>query len=217
MTFKEKHFKQAFGSVMFATMMMLPTGCGKAYKGNYEDGAREGLLDPTPMETKDYYGAKVTLSQVDIPIYDGDGNRLKDRWVTTRGVVGSKYEEDVSLLKTRRAYLNDNTEECYVQVDANNAILAKDGACGLFLDGYDVVVVGNESLNKHIGKHPAKLVLPKVKTAKKTLPEKTTAKWVKEDILSTDSAEKDTVEGSSSMFKDSLANKIMADTLQNNL
>ncbi len=217
MTFKEKHFKQAFGSVMFATMMMLPTGCGKAYKGNYKENVREGLLDPTPVETKDYYGAKVTLSQVDIPIYDGEGHRLKDRWVTTRGVVESEYKEDTSQLKTRRAYLNDNTEECYVQVDANNAILAKDGACGLFLDGYNVVVVGNENLNKHIGKHAAKLILPKTKTIKKTIPENKTAKSVKENILSTDSAEKDTVDGSSSMFKDSLANKIMADTLQNNL
>lgn len=218
MTFKEKHFKQAFGSIMFATMMMLPTGCGKAYKGNYEDGAREGLLDPTPVEAKDYYGTKVALSQVDIPVFDSAGNRLQDRWVLTHGLPDSDYDVDMSMCALRRVYLNDCDKPCYVQVDANNAILSKNGGCGLFVNEQKIVVVSDKNLNKYLGKRAARLILPQAQTVKKPVVIRVEEVSGAEDTVLVDSvAVKDTIVNTADTLKDSVVNKAIVDTLQNNL
>ena len=218
MTFKEKHFKQAFGPILLATMMLLPSGCGKVFKGNSDAGRGEGLLDPTPVEVKDYYGTNVALSQVDIPVFDGEGNRLKDRWVVTHGLANSGYEADMSVSTLRRVYLNDGDEPSYVQVDANNAIMSENGGCGLFLDGHKIVVVSDVNLNKYIGKRTAKLVLPQSRPARKPMVLKKEETPAPEITAPTDSvAAKDTIVNKADTLKDSIINKAVIDTLQNNL
>ncbi len=218
MTFKEKHFKQAFGPILLATMMLLPTGCSKAFKGNSNDSKSGGLLDPTPVEVKDYYGTNVTLSQVDIPVFDGEGNRLKDRWVVTHGVSNSGYDADMSVSTLRRVYLNDGDEPSYVQVDANNAIMSKNGGCGLFLEGHKIIIVSDANLDKYTGKRAVRLVLPQNKPAKKPIVMKTEETPAPESVAPVDSvAAKDTVINKTDTLKDSIVNKAIIDTLQTNL
>ena len=158
MTFKEKHFKQAFGPLLLSAMMILPTGCGKPNK-NYEVEDNElGLLDPTPIEQIDNYGDKVKLSHVQIPVYNKDGERLKDQWVLTHGVANTVYVPDTSRVRLRATHLNNNPKTDYVMVDANGAILTENGGCGLFLEGMDILVVANANLDKFVGERTVQIV-----------------------------------------------------------
>ena len=158
MTFKEKHFKQAFGPLLLSAMMVLPTGCGKPNKEYEVDDKNMGLLDPTPVELTDNYGDKVKLSHVQIPVYNKDGERLKDQWVLTRGVADTDYVPDTSKVRFRATHLNNNPKADYVMVDANGAILTDNGGCGLFLEGKVIFIVANANLDKYIGERTVQMV-----------------------------------------------------------
>lgn len=166
MNFKEKHFRQAFGPLLFSALMVLPTGCGKTNK-NYEVVENNmGLLDPNPTGRVDNYGEEVKLSHVQIPVYDDDGQRLKDQWVLTYGIADTEYIPDISRTRFKSVHLNGSPERCNVMVDRNGAVLTEEGSCGLFVEGSKVLIVGNNNLDKFIGERTVKVVQDNTKPQK---------------------------------------------------
>ena len=105
-----------------------------------------------------------------------------------------------------------------MQVDANNAILSKNGGCGLFVNEQKIVVVSDKNLNKYLGKRAARLILPQAQTVKKPVVIRVEEVPDAEDTVLVDSvAVKDTIVNTADTLKDSVVNKAIVDTLQNNL
>ncbi len=163
MTYKEKHFAKAFGPLMMSALMILPSGCGRL-KGDYRaDSNAGGLLDPEPIEQNDNYGGKVKLSHVQIPVYSKQGERLKDRWVLTRGIADTRYTPEITNVKIRGVHLNDSPELSYVRVDDNGAVLIGNNdrdskACGLFVVGEKVTVISDVNVDKFVGERNVRII-----------------------------------------------------------
>lgn len=151
MTFKDKHFKQAFGPLLLSAFMAVPMGCSEGHKTEEAEKQQTGLMDSTPLRSEDKYGFGVTLHHVTIPVYDRNGERKKDQGILTRGLMETAYNPDTSRTYVRKAYVNDSSTPSYVKVDRNNAIFTDQGFCGLFLDGSSVVVIDDANLDKFIG------------------------------------------------------------------
>lgn len=217
MTFKEKHFRQAFGPLMFSALMLLPTSCGRIFKGYSPDEQSGGLLDPTPVEVKDYYGTEVALSQVDIPVYDENGNRLQNRWVLTRGLPDTRYQASTSMYDLRRVRLNGSDEECYVRVDKNNAILTAKGGCGLFENYGNVIVISDANLDKYLNGRQEKILKNTAKLSKKVEAKQAEKTVETSEPQPTDSIVSDTIVNAPDTLNNAVVNKVVADTLQHNL
>lgn len=171
MTYKEKHFAKAFGPLMMSALMILPSGCGK-FRGDYHaDSNNGGLLDPNPIEQNDNYGRKVKLSQVQIPIYSEEGERLKDRWVLTRGIADTRYTPKITSFKIRGVHLNDSPDLSYVRVDDNGAVVIGNNdrdvsSCGLFTEGEKVVVISDDNVEKFVGERSVRIARDYLKSPK---------------------------------------------------
>ena len=132
MTFKEKHLLPL---VIAAT---LTASCSDEKKIFSKDKEPEvnGLLDERPLKDNDKYNVEVTLYQVDVPVYQKNGERLEGQYMLTRGLKTSSYESSQSVdeMSVKPVFINGSKEACYVKVDDNNAIYTERGFCGLFVD-----------------------------------------------------------------------------------
>lgn len=153
MSFKEKHLKQAFGPLCMAALMLVPTGCNNDKKAYDVEKGQSGLLDTVPYESMDKYGSKVILHQVNIPVYNANGERKAAQWHLTHGLKHSDYVPDTSRTYIRKAYINNSTDATYVKVDRCNAVITESGFHGLFVDGDKVVVVHDDNVEKFKGDH----------------------------------------------------------------
>lgn len=151
MTFKDKHFKQAFGPLLLSALMLVPTGCRDKSKDDFNDKQQIGLLDPKPLNTEDRYGTGVMLYHVTIPVYNSKGEAKPNQGVLTRGLQSSSYIPDTSRTFVRKAFVNNSNSPVYVKIDRNNAVFTDRGFCGLFWDGSSVVVVDDSNIAKFIG------------------------------------------------------------------
>ncbi len=195
MTFKEKHFKQAFGPFMLAALMMLPAGCGKAGKWTNSGDDGMGLLSPNPVDTVDKYGVNVSLRHVQIPVYDKDGNRLKDRWILTYGLPNTQYSPDVSKSTIQEVCLNKNPKTCFVRIDRNNAVLTDFGGCGLFVENSKVVIVSDARIDDFVGELNVKVSRSQVHPAKVNHAEKAENE-PQNNVVEADSLKVDTLQKS---------------------
>jgi len=216
MTFKEKHFRQAFGPLLLSALMTLPAGCGKNAGNGKDDNQTMGLLDPTPVEMSDKYGVDVVAEQVEIPVYDKKGKRLEGQWVLTHGLPNTKYEPDTSLTSVRMVHINDNPNVNRVKVDANNAVLTDKGVCGLFVEDGKIVLVSDASLRGFISENNvAMLRASSAKSQKKTNPaqyENTSKAEITDSVINDESVTIDTIGNHADTLMKMPFNKI--DTLQ---
>ena len=149
MTFKEKHLLP----LMMSAVMI--TSCGDVKNPFHGDKEKDnmGLLDDRPQKDNDKYGTKVLLYQVNVPVYNADGERLENQYILTRGLQKSSYESasEIKNMRTKPVYLNGSDAVCYVKVDSNNAIYTEQGFCGLFIDyNKKAVVIADENIGKFV-------------------------------------------------------------------
>ena len=148
MTFKDKHFRQAFGPLLLSALMIVPTGCTEKQRTEKIKKQQFGLLDPTPIEATDEFGSGIVLGQANVLVYDSNGQRKKDQYVLTRGLQSSAYIPDTSRTFIRKAHINNSDTPVYVRVDRNGAIFTEDGFRGLFLKSGTVVIVSDNNVEK---------------------------------------------------------------------
>ena len=147
MTFKEKHLLP----LMMSAVVMTSCGDVKYHFSKDKEKDDTGLLDERPLNDSDKYGTSVVLAQVNIPVYDKKGNRLKDQYVLSRGLQKSSYEsvQKFEKMSTKPVYLNGSGYLNYVKADDNNAIYTERGFCGLFIDdNKKAVVVADKNINQ---------------------------------------------------------------------
>lgn len=157
MTFKDKHFKQAFGPLALAALMLVPTGCSEKKKIEEINKQQYGLLNPKPLDATDEFGSAVVLGQVNVLVYDANGNRKKDQYILTHGLQSSAYVPDTSRTFIREVRINNSATPVYVRVDRNGAIFTKEGFRGLFEKDSKVVIASDGNVKKIDGHKTAQL------------------------------------------------------------
>ena len=153
MSYKEKQYHQAFGALALSVAMLIPTGCTEQ-KTQTPKEKQVGLLDPTPIKAIDKYNDAVTLSLVNVPVFNSDGTRKKDRFVLTHGLTNSSYKPVGTETFIRKAYLNNSKTPHYVKTDKNRAIYTENGFSGLFLNEYgEVEVIADKNVSDFVKEH----------------------------------------------------------------
>lgn len=151
MSYKQKHFMQAFKMVTMVSTMAVAVACqGIINRMEEKQNTSEmGLLDKTPKDANDFYGTEIKLYQVNIPLYDEKGKRLPDMWMLTRGLQESSYKGSAAS-EVVKASINNSEEDCYIRVDGNGAVDTEKGYVGLFVKNGKVVVVADENTEKFV-------------------------------------------------------------------
>ena len=91
------------------------------------------------------------MYQIDIPLYNKNGDRLSGQYVLTRGLKKSGYksQQKPDQMKVKPVYINDSPNAYYVKVDDNNAIYTECGFCGLFTDyNKKAVIVADNNISR---------------------------------------------------------------------
>jgi hypothetical protein len=82
MKYKEKHkehLKRFLGVTTLAVSMLMPTGCSNNSNQTSKDEQQCGLLDSRPMKVHDKYGTPMVLYHVNVPIFNKNGERKKEK------------------------------------------------------------------------------------------------------------------------------------------
>ena len=166
MTFKEKHL------LPLALTAALTMSCGENKNPFYKDKDidSKGLLDEKPQKDMDKYNTAVTLYQVDVPVYDAEGNRLENYAVLTRGLKNSTYvsPQTVENMRVKEVYLNGDQKTWYVKADTNNAIYTKDGFSGLFIDyNSRAVIVADNNVEQFVNDLGANKIMQRLRAERR--------------------------------------------------
>ena len=223
MTFKEKHL------VPLLLAATLTTSCSEDKKIFFKDKTPEGqgLLDERPLKENDKYNAAITLYQVNVPLYNRNGERLRGQYILTRGLQKSEYKSSQSLeeMAVKAVYINGSSDIHYVKVDNNNAIYTERGFCGLFADyNKRAVVIADNNVSQFISELNVKSITTssRVETRRNDNRqsvdiadiEKSDIIGSSEEVELSDSLVGDTVNVDSAVHKKTFSDKQFLDTLK---
>ncbi|MBQ9271650.1 MAG: hypothetical protein IJ218_05250 [Alphaproteobacteria bacterium] len=148
MKYKEKHAHQLFrnsqkilNTLAISAALAIPTACTDSPKEKITKENNIGLLDTSPMPSRDKYNETVTLFPVNVPVYNKDGSRKEAQYILTRGLKNSEYTSPNQERSIKKAYINGAQTPSYIEVDANNAVLTEQGFAGLFVEDDGKVIV----------------------------------------------------------------------------
>jgi len=151
MTFKEKHL-----ALLLVATSVLTISCKNENSERINEKTEQGLLDPTPVESRDYYGHKEVLYHANIRIYDNKNKAFSNKYILTRAPKieadwPERGNEETKVIPTR---YNDSNTTVLVEVYKKDNVLVDHRGLAV-IDG-NIEVLDPDNWDKNIQEYDKK-------------------------------------------------------------
>ena len=151
MTFKEKHL-----ALLLMATSVLTMSCKNDSSDKPNEKAEMGLLDPTPIESRDFYGHREILYHANIRIYDNKNKAFSNKYILTRAPKveadwPERGNEETKVIPTK--YNGSNTTVLVEVYKRDNVLVDHRGLA--VIEG-NIEVLDPDNWNKNIQEYDKK-------------------------------------------------------------
>jgi len=154
MSYKTKHERLLHYAAAAILGFTLSSCSGNNENNNSEqEEIEQGLLSEKKIKTVDKYSTSVILQSVHIPLYNSQGQRLKNYSILTKGQDSSLFSQfDYGKTSLQRAYINDSPEVVYIMTGEHCEVIDETGCFIGVVIGKDgkPEIISPENLQKYI-------------------------------------------------------------------